>query len=301
MPLVSIIMNCYNGEKYLSRALESIINQKYSNWELIFWDNLSIDQSKKIFLQYKDQRFRYYKSEKFMTLYEARNEALNKCKGKYITFLDIDDYWFEKKLVKQVEFLEKNEEVGLVYSNYIIHNINKFFFKKNSINPKLFKSGRIINHLIKKYYIGLLTVMIRRSFMKDDLKNFDSKYNLLSDFDYILRFSKIYEIDYIKDVLAIYYQHQDQLQLQNISNQADQLNDWFKNKVIKNKIFGNNHDFSSIEKKIYFLNSLKSLKNKNFFINIKDLIFYPNNIYKIKFFLILFFPKKFYQKIFSLT
>ena len=55
-PLVSIIMNCYNGEKYLAESLESILSQTYQNWELIFWDNLSTDNSKKIFEKYKDNR-----------------------------------------------------------------------------------------------------------------------------------------------------------------------------------------------------------------------------------------------------
>ena len=301
IPLVSIVMNCYNGEKYLSRALKSIILQKHSNWELIFWDNLSTDQSKKIFLQFKDERFQYYKSEKFKILYEARNEALNKCKGKYITFLDVDDYWFEEKLSKQVKLLENDENVGLVYSSFIKHNINKFFFKKEEINSKIFKSGKITNHLIKNYYIGLLTVMIRKSFMKNDLKSFDTKYNLLSDFDYILRFSKSYKIDYIKDILAVYYQHQNQLQVKNISAQASQLNDWFYNKVIKEKIFEDNEDFSSIRKRIDFLNFIKDIKNKNIFSNTKDLFFYPNNLDKIKLFLILFFPKIFFEKLFSVT
>ena len=62
-PLVSIIMNCYNGEKYLEESLKSVINQSYQNWELIFWDNLSEDNSKKIFEKYKDKRFKYFISD----------------------------------------------------------------------------------------------------------------------------------------------------------------------------------------------------------------------------------------------
>ena len=56
-PLISIIVNCFNGEKYLKRALESIINQTYNNWEVVFWDNQSSDNSKKIFSEFKDKRF----------------------------------------------------------------------------------------------------------------------------------------------------------------------------------------------------------------------------------------------------
>ena len=62
-PLVSIVMNCFNGEKFLKRALKSIINQRYYNWELIFWDNLSTDQSKNIFLSFDDKRLKYFCSK----------------------------------------------------------------------------------------------------------------------------------------------------------------------------------------------------------------------------------------------
>ena len=59
-PLISILMNCYNGEKYLREALEGVINQTYKNWELIFWDNMSSDNSAKIFNSYSEKRFQYY-------------------------------------------------------------------------------------------------------------------------------------------------------------------------------------------------------------------------------------------------
>ena len=63
-PLVSIIMNCYNGEKYLKHSIKSIINQKYVNWELIFWDNKSTDNSAKILKKFKDKRIKYFYAKK---------------------------------------------------------------------------------------------------------------------------------------------------------------------------------------------------------------------------------------------
>ena len=60
IPLVSILMNCFNGEKYLQEALDSVVNQTYKNWELIFWDNQSNDRSAEIFKKYKDKRMFYY-------------------------------------------------------------------------------------------------------------------------------------------------------------------------------------------------------------------------------------------------
>ena len=63
-PLVSIIMNCLNGEKYLNSAIDSVINQTYKNWELIFWDNRSTDNSANILKKYKDKRIKYFYSKK---------------------------------------------------------------------------------------------------------------------------------------------------------------------------------------------------------------------------------------------
>ena len=73
-PLVSIIMNCFNGEKYLKNAIDSVILQTYKNWELIFWDNRSVDKSAEIFKSYKDKRFKYYYASQHTPLYDARNK-----------------------------------------------------------------------------------------------------------------------------------------------------------------------------------------------------------------------------------
>ena len=116
-PLVSIIMNCYNGEKYLEESLKSVINQSYQNWELIFWDNLSSDNSKKILNNFNEKRFKYFLSDKHSILYHARNQALKKTNGDFIAFLDTDDLWLKDKLFKQIK-LFSDESIGLVYSNY---------------------------------------------------------------------------------------------------------------------------------------------------------------------------------------
>ena len=94
--LVSIILNCYNGEEYLKEALSSVIKQTYKNWELIFLDNRSKDNSKFILQSYKNKKFRYFKAKKHLSLYSARNLAIKKTKGEFISFIDSDDTW-EKK------------------------------------------------------------------------------------------------------------------------------------------------------------------------------------------------------------
>ena len=120
MNLVSIIMNCHNGQKFLSDAIQSIINQTYKNWELIFWDNFSTDESENIISQFKDKRIKYFKSKKFTSLYKARNLAIQNVKGEFISFIDTDDMWQKDKLEKTYELFLKNKDYEIAYSNYFI-------------------------------------------------------------------------------------------------------------------------------------------------------------------------------------
>ena len=103
-PLVSIIMNCYNGEQFLQEAINSVYGQSYANWEIIFWDNASTDNSSSIAKSY-DERIRYHLASKTTSLGEARNFALNKASGIYVAFLDCDDIYLTDKLEQQVKFL----------------------------------------------------------------------------------------------------------------------------------------------------------------------------------------------------
>ena len=117
LPLVSIIINCYNGERFLKDCLDSITSQSYKNWEIIFWDNCSTDNSKYILDKYKSYSVKYFCSDNFLKLYDARNLAIQKASGKYICFLDVDDFWEKDKIELQVKFLEENKKYKMVYSN----------------------------------------------------------------------------------------------------------------------------------------------------------------------------------------
>ena len=117
-------MNCYNGEKYLNSAIESIYNQTYLNWEIIFWDNASKDKSSSIALSY-NSKLKYFKSKKTISLGKARNKALSKCSGDYIAFLDVDDLWMPNKLEEQIKKISQDPKAVICYSDgfYIYNNI----------------------------------------------------------------------------------------------------------------------------------------------------------------------------------
>ena len=114
-PLVSVLINCFNSETYLKKAIESVYAQTYKNWEIIFWDNQSTDSSAQIAKSF-DGRLKYFYSHEFSNLGTARNRALKKVNGKYIAFLDCDDLWYPEKIFKQVKLLEASKgELGFVY------------------------------------------------------------------------------------------------------------------------------------------------------------------------------------------
>ena len=297
-PLVSIIMNCYNGEKYLAESLESILSQTYQNWELIFWDNLSTDNSKKIFEKYKDKRFKYFLAEKHSVLYHARNLAIQKTKGDFIAFLDTDDIWLKDKLSKQIQ-LFSDENIGLVYGNYWRYNKTSFFKKKRLSSFKQLPSGKITDILLKKYSVGMLTVVIRKKFINDKKDIFDTNFDMLSDMDFILRFSKKYKFDCVQEPLAIYRQHEDQLQNKNIDKQVTQMSEWYE-KIKLSKEFGPDEKLEMIKNRCKFFKIVNYINEKFYIKSLKEIVFYPNSIDKIKLFLILIIPKKIFNRIISL-
>jgi glycosyltransferase involved in cell wall biosynthesis len=202
-PLISIIMNCYNGEKYLKKSINSVINQSYKNWELIFWDNHSQDNSKKILLSFKDKRIKYFKSKKLLNLYNARNLAITKSIGTYICFLDTDDWWMKKKLQTQVNFINNNKKVNFIYSNlYIYNEIKKT--KKIYINYSI-PNGKITQILLNKYRVGMGTVMISRKCFKN--KKFNNNFNIIGDFDFFVSLSIKENFFYIEEPLTYYRIH----------------------------------------------------------------------------------------------
>ena len=297
-PLVSVIMNCYNGERYLKNSIQSVLNQDYKNWELIFWDNKSQDGSKKIFNGFKDKRLKYYHAKKFTNLYAARNLAIKKAKGDILTFLDVDDLWLSEKLSKQVFFFEKNKKAELVYSNYF--NLKNFFgFQSESIQfKKNLPFGFITDKLLKSYCIGWLTVAIKKKAMHKI--SFNEKLDMVSDFDFIINFSLNNKIFSIQQALAKYRQHPNQLTRKKFFLQAEQYLKWYQiaQTYIKFKEIKN---ISKFIDRIFFLEKIIQIKEKKLFYSDILNIFFRGKI-KIALKLLIFktFPNFFVKFIASI-
>lgn len=190
---VSIIMNCLNGEKFLNESINSLLSQTYENWELIFFDNNSTDNSAKIVREFNDKRIKYYKSRKKIKLGLARKKAIDKANGEYIAFLDTDDIWKKNKLKLQLKTF-KNKKVGFSITNSIFFSEKKIkFFSpfSSSFTKKMFYE------LIENYFISFETVIIRKSFLKKLDHSIDHQFNIIHDMDLLIRLSEICEMSYL--------------------------------------------------------------------------------------------------------
>lgn len=158
-PLVSIIMPCYNAERYVAQSIESVLVQSYDNWELLITDDSSTDKSVEIVSKYctKDDRISILVPDEHQGIARARNMSISRAKGRFMAFLDNDDLWKPEKLEKQINFmLEK--EIGFSYTSYEL--IDQDGITKN----KIIQTQGVVDY--KKYLrntiIGCGTVMIDR-------------------------------------------------------------------------------------------------------------------------------------------
>lgn len=123
--LISIVMPSYNDEKFIPQAIQSVLAQTHTLWELIIIDDNSTDTSRDIISAYckKDQRITLFSNQKRSGVGKARNLATKKAQGKYIAFLDSDDLWHPEKLKTQINFMQKNE-LAFTYGSYRLTDEN---------------------------------------------------------------------------------------------------------------------------------------------------------------------------------
>ncbi len=245
-PIISIIMNCYNGEAFLNEAINSITKQTFENWELIFFDNNSIDKSEKIVKSFKDSRIKYFKSDRLLNLYDARNLAVKKTNGEYISFLDTDDMWTKDKLEKQINFIKKNSNYKILYSNYyVLNNNEKKIMYKNEL-----PSGFITQKLLDFYGIGINTAFLDKSIFEQ--YNFKKDLNIIGDFDFFIQTSKKFQIGYISDPLTFYRIHENSFTKKNYKMYINELSNWIREN--EKTLLENNY---SLKKQKFYVIKLK--------------------------------------------
>lgn len=155
MELVSIIMPSYNCGRFIAEAINSVLAQTYSNWELLIVDDCSKDETKDIVGSYADSRIHYQCNSHNMGAAQTRNNALKIAKGRYIAFLDSDDLWTPDKLEKQICFMEQHH-YAFTFADYQIIQEDG-----TPLNKVLHMPASMTYHqYLRNTAIGCLTVMI---------------------------------------------------------------------------------------------------------------------------------------------
>lgn len=229
-PLVSVIMNCHNSAEFLKDAINSVFAQTYTNFEVIFWDNASTDDSASIAKSY-DERMKYFYSSDKTSLGEARNLACSKAQGEYLAFLDCDDLWLPTKLEKQIP-LFKSSNIGLVYSDAIFFNDSGTEIT-SSKNTPLYR-GDVSSQLLTNYFICLQTVVIRKSMLDRLEYMFNPDFSMIEEADLFRRLSFICHFDYHPEPLAKWRMHPNSFTFKNpeaFSNESRQMIEIYKKQI----------------------------------------------------------------------
>ena len=286
---VSVIMNCYNGVDYVEDAIESVIAQTYNNWELIFWDNKSTDLSSNVLKKFKDDRIKYYLSNEHTSQYEARRRAVLEAKGEFIAFLDVDDWWKEDKIEKQLKlFLDK--DVGLATCNYWIVNERK---KTKKLAFKNIPTGHVTEKLLKRNFVGMSTLIMKKDSYFSLEYGFDSRYEIIGDYDLILRLSKDNKLASLDEPYSYYRWHGKNLGFLKFELNISELSFWIKDKIE----FSSYKNFDYLKNYVLFYKGLIHIMNKKRISAMNQIYLMTSFYFRIKLSIVLCLPLWLIKKI----
>ena len=244
-PLVSVIINCFNGEKYLREAIDSVMNQTYHNWEIVLWDNQSIDSTKEIVESYHDARIKYYYAPVHTSLGKARNLALEKIEGAFVCFLDSDDVWEKNWVETFVSRFEQDQNISLVFCRFVVD-----FCDHSRLNKTLLPNvdGYLTTEdFIDKYSLGMSGSAIRASVIGDEGIRFNESFSLIEDYDFFIRIASLGAIYFYATPFFHYREHGD-----NLSHKAA---NWSKEFItLRDLILGREATYESLVNHIDALN-----------------------------------------------
>jgi glycosyltransferase involved in cell wall biosynthesis len=207
-PTVSVIIPTHNRAKLIGKAIKSVLNQTYQDFEIIIVDDGSTDNTEETVKSFNNFKIRYISHSNNRGISAARNTGIRASRGKYIALLDSDDEWLPEKLDQQIKvFQNASSEVGVVCSwSYNIDEKGNYISKR--CLPK--KDGYIYEDLLSTNPISVPTVLIRKEcFHRVGL--FDNLLNAQQDWDMWIRIAKYYKFVLIKIPLVKYRIHPNQI------------------------------------------------------------------------------------------
>jgi len=188
MNLISIIIPTYNREKYIAQAIDSVLSQDYPNKEIIVVDDGSTDNTREIVAKYDSQVKYIHKENSGVAL--TRNLGVASASGDLIAWLDSDDYYLSGKLSVQAKYLDEHPEADIVFTKY--EN-----FVEGEVTPEI--AERLFSESENRYHMA---ASLARCSLFDEIGNYDEKYKIGSDADWIFRAKIVYDknLDHYIDV-----------------------------------------------------------------------------------------------------
>lgn len=247
MPKVSVVIPTYNCAKYLPETIDSVLNQTYRDFEIIVVDDGSADDTKTItqcyINKYPDKIRYFYQENKGPGA--ARNFGIKKSVGEYIAFQDADDLWLSTKLKKQVELLEQDAQIALVFSDMQQRLGSEVLYKAFLIEKGYYEricGGNLFLELTKINFIFTPTVVLRKNIFSR-IEMFNENYKIGEDYDMWLRVAKDFKVALINEPLVIRRLHSSNTTHNKLLYQHQHIK--FLGDFLKNNIF------NRVEKNIF--------------------------------------------------
>ena len=200
-PTASIVIPTYNRGKVLGRAIESVANQTFKDFEIIIVDDCSTDETKKLIDEFEDPRITYIKHKNNRGGAAARNTGIKAARGDFIAFQDSDAEWMPDKLEKQMNvFLSAKDDVNVVYTAFLwIKDNHKSYIPAKG---QAHKEGDVLHQLLKRNFVDTATAVVRKKCF-DKVGLFDEGLPRYQDWDLFIRLARHYHFKFVDEPLVI--------------------------------------------------------------------------------------------------
>jgi glycosyltransferase involved in cell wall biosynthesis len=208
MPKISVIIPTYERAASLARAINSVLEQTFRDFEIIIVDDASKDNTREVVKAIGDQRIRYLRHERNQKEAGARNTGVSNARGEYVAFLDDDDEWLPDKLRRQVDLLDRSPPyVGVVYTGSI--KIDRGNGKTFRVTPT--KRGNLFEELLIHNCVGTPSTILLKRKCFETVGLFDPNIVFGPDYDMWIRLAEKYHFECIPEPLIKYYIHGERL------------------------------------------------------------------------------------------
>jgi len=200
-PLVSVQICTFNRAETISRAIQSALDQSYTNIEIIIMDDASTDDTEIVVSRFQDSRIKYFKNGTNLGIVKNRNASIEKSNGKYIAILDSDDFWNSNdKIAKQVDFLENNRGYAIVGTQANIVDINDKTIDKINV----LKTNKTIKKwmLLRNNFINSSVLINKKVIL--DVGGYDNSLPLNEDYDLSLKIAQTHKVSNLPDFYTSY-------------------------------------------------------------------------------------------------